>query len=306
MLGSLLIANCNEKTYPAKFTVQVVDEADQPISNVHLKTGTFIRWQPGEAFGKDIWEGPDKQVTDEEGFVSFQYPSLRGVFGVIVTPLPEGYYRSSWPNYKFEKVENGQWTPENPMIKYVLKKKRNPIALYAKSLYEGLLVPKLGEKCGYDFQLGDWVAPHGKGKTIDIYFTVTFKKEENGDFDSSIEVTFPNEGDGMIYFEHNLREGSEFASDYFAPENGYKKRKLLRRFQKDGKITSEINRQTGNYYLRLRTVLNDKGEIESANYAKIYGDFMYFTYYFNPTPNDRNIEFDASKNLFKKEKIDRP
>ena len=300
------MASCEDKAHPAKFNVQVVNEEGNPISNATVGTGTFARWEPGQAFGRDIWEGPEKQKTDHQGLASFEYSSKRGEFGINVHPVPQGYYRSTWPKYKFQKVENGRWIPENPTIKYVLKKKRNPIPLYVKSLNEGLPVPLFDRKCGYDFEAGDWVTPHGIGKTTDIFFLVKIKKEANGDFDSSIEVTFPNEGDGLIYFENNQREGSELTSDYLAPEKGYKKHKLLRRFQKDGKITSEINRTTGNYYLRLRTRLDGKGNIKSSNFAKLYGDFMYFTYYFNPTRNDRNVEFDPEKNLIKGERISRP
>jgi hypothetical protein len=41
------------------------------------------------------------------------------------------------------------------------------------------------------------------------------------------------------------------------------------------------------------------GTVKSALYGKIYGDFMQFRYYLNPTPNDRNIEFDPKQNLLK-------
>lgn len=58
-------------------------------------------------------------------------------------------------------------------------------------------------------------------------------------------------------------------------------------------------------YLRTRVKLDDKGNVVSANSAKIMGDFrimatglLSFTYYFNPTPNDRNLEFAPKKNLF--------
>jgi len=52
--------------------------------------------------------------------------------------------------------------------------------------------------------------------------------------------------------------------------------------------------------------LDKDGKIISANYAKVMGDFRLdarhggvgFTYYFNPTPNDRNLEFDPKQNLF--------
>ena len=57
-------------------------------------------------------------------------------------------------------------------------------------------------------------------------------------------------------------------------------------------------------------MLDDKGRVKSALYGKMHGDIrlyagtkapkagMGFTYYLNPTPNDRNVEFDPSRNLF--------
>ena len=51
------------------------------------------------------------------------------------------------------------------------------------------------------------------------------------------------------------------------------------------------------YLFRVRTVEDHDGNIVSARYGKIYGDFMQFSYYLNPTPNDRNIEFDPKQNL---------
>jgi hypothetical protein len=51
------------------------------------------------------------------------------------------------------------------------------------------------------------------------------------------------------------------------------------------------------YYFRVRTVVDSNGNIQSALYGKIYGDFMQFKYYLNPTPNDRNIEFDTKHNM---------
>jgi len=59
------------------------------------------------------------------------------------------------------------------------------------------------------------------------------------------------------------------------------------------------------FFLRTRVKLDAQGNIISAHYTKIMGDIrlaaqgsLHFTYYFNPTANDRNLEFDPSKNLF--------
>lgn len=65
-----------------------------------------------------------------------------------------------------------------------------------------------------------------------------------------------------------------------------------------------------NYFFRVRTVLNKDGSVKSALYGKINGQIsiqgagrdtasLAFLYYLNPTPNDRNLEFDMQKNLFK-------
>ncbi len=43
--------------------------------------------------------------------------------------------------------------------------------------------------------------------------------------------------------------------------------------------------------------LDEHGNVKSALYGKIYGDFMQFVYYLNPGANDRNVEFDPKHNL---------
>jgi hypothetical protein len=67
----------------------------------------------------------------------------------------------------------------------------------------------------------------------------------------------------------------------------------------------ETNRDVHhNYYFRVRTKLDENGNVVSARYGKIYGDFMQFSYYLNPTPNDRNVEFDPKQNLITSLKFD--
>ena len=64
-------------------------------------------------------------------------------------------------------------------------------------------------------------------------------------------------------------------------------------------------RDDQNYFFRVRTVKKDK-KIISAHYGKIDRDIEFwgneklrFTYYLNPTPLDRNMEFDPKRNLLK-------
>ena len=88
-----------------------------------------------------------------------------------------------------------------------------------------------------------------------------------------------------------------------------------------GKFFELDEREDRNYFVRVRTVLDQQGKIVSALYGKIDGDIRFspirsktcslmFTYYLNPTPNDRNMEFDPKRNLLTglkdAEKVDVP
>ena len=101
-------------------------------------------------------------------------------------------------------------------------------------------------------------------------------------------------------------------SDYEAPGEGYVGRLTCR----DRKIRDESyvfrTNPRRNFYFRCRTKKDASGKIISAHYGKIYGDikflagdpamgsvgqFNWTCSYFNPTPNDRNVEFDTKRNL---------
>jgi len=316
LLG-LSAASCEEVGYPAEFSVKVVDEEGNPIPDAPVKTSTFIFWdRSGQGFGKDIWQGPEAK-TDENGNAVFEYKeSKRGEFRITVFPVPEGYYKSNWPNLKLEKVVDGKWFPEKQTVNYVLKRKKNPIPMFAKSFYiNHTSIPKIGGACGFDFERGDWVTPHGKGKSSDILFLLDVRKNKGiYDHDCSLVVSFPNAGDGIISAPNALHQGSELRLDHLAPTNGYKARLEKKAFANP--VTKQITQgfeTDQNYYLRVRTVLDEEGNVESAHYAKIYGDFefwvdanMRFTYYFNAKANDRNLEFDTTRNLMKSEQITNP
>jgi len=57
--------------------------------------------------------------------------------------------------------------------------------------------------------------------------------------------------------------------------------------------------------LRTRVKADDAGKIIEAHYAKIVGPLRFtqatlgFTYYFNPTASERNLEFDPRRNLLR-------
>jgi hypothetical protein len=162
-------------------------------------------------------------------------------------------------------------------------------------------VPDLDKPVGYDFEVGDWVGPYGKGVSADIFFTAHFDKHDDGESDFTLTVSFPNAEDGLQEFSVpqyylNTRDSALWSAQ-MAPTNGYNAQWIQVDNRKRGQPIETNRNPNRNYYFRVRTKVDDRGNIVSAHYGKIYGDFMQFSYYFNPTPNSRNIEFDPKQNL---------
>jgi hypothetical protein len=179
---------------------------------------------------------------------------------------------------------------------------------------------------GYDFEVGDWVQPHGKGKVTDIRFRFRnefkgWKSDEKametnrrinrgaseeeirnfyGKWDAELEISFPGEKEGL-FEETRFLAYSRLKLPHSAPVEGYVP---TWRYTANS-YTPRTARENVGFFLRTRVKIDANGRIVSANYAKVVGDFylvpqgsLMFSYYFNPVPNDRNLEFDPKRNLF--------
>ena len=132
------------------------------------------------------------------------------------------------------------------------------------------------------------------------------------DFVSTIE--FNGEGNGLV---EKMVEGKNLGIKIRdALEDGYVTKKAIRfgrAKRKQGPNTfpeyyAENNKDRC-YCFRIRSRFDDKGRLIEAYYGKIYGDFNFdgyydvglrsveFLYYLNPTPLDRNLEWDMKNNL---------
>ena len=293
LLALVAVARCQEAPL-AQITFKVITDDRTPVAGVIVGMSTFVRWQPGDGFGKDIHDGPTA-VTGKNGVVVLSYPSKTGEFGYQVRDL-EGYYRDRGNDYRFTEQEAGRWQPWNPTIEIVFRKIEKPIAMYAKKV--DLAMPAFEVPVGFDLVIGEWVAPYGKGKTSDLVFTAHLQQRSKKDYDYELAVTFSNAEDGLQPFEAPPFYGSELKSPRLAPENGYLPEWKQWRKRAPGKAEASNVSESRNYLFRVRTVLDDKGKLVSALYGKIYGDFLRFTYYLNSTANDRNIEFDPKQSLY--------
>jgi hypothetical protein len=146
--------------------------------------------------------------------------------------------------------------------------------------------------------VGDWVCDGHKGVNTDMIFQKWAYRKSGADYEYRVKVTFPKNGDGIqIYTMPESEVGSGLRSPHEAPPDGYQPELNKERSAHPGQPTKNDSDPKRIYFFRVRTALDHNGNVVSAHYGKIYGDFMQFRYYLNPTPNDRNVEFDPKQNL---------
>ena len=194
------------------------------------------------------------------------------------------------------QYDEAKW---NPIIEIVLKRIIKPIPMYAKRI--DMEPPANNKPVGYDLMIGDWVGPYGKGINNDILFTREYSRKSLQDYDYKLTVSFPKAGDGIQEFPvpYKNMEGSALRSPHEVPTNGYQPQIVRLNISHPGQKLIFDYDENRAYFFRVRTVLDENGNVKSALYGKIYGDFMQFSYYLSPTPNSRNVEFDPKRNLMK-------
>lgn len=122
-----------------------------------------------------------------------------------------------------------------------------------------------------------------------------------GKWDGKLAISFANTLEGISNAKKDYCQYSKLTMPHEAYMEGYSKVLHLEINNYEPKNTPPDPA----YFVRTRVTLHEKGEIATANYAKITSPIHFdprgrieFTYAFNPTINDRNLEFDTSKNKF--------
>ena len=251
----------------------------------------------------------DKEVAGKTNEKGVYTATSKAILRMEVSIHKNGYYPTLSGRLSRKKDHE---------VTYVLRKKKKPIPLYAKKVRE--TVPGIGRKYGFDFEAGDWVAPHGKGKNEDVYFKVELVKDKKNKDAGKVEIIFPHEKEGIFFVSkkngYHPLSGLPMPNEAFA--NGYdaKMERVESGYQNENKP------RNSSYFLRIRAT-KSKERGYNFNYVKFKDGVSFmmsggvflegaarkkhpkevgmvsFTYYFNPTPNDRNLEFDPEKNLFK-------
>jgi len=285
----------------AKITLHLTTDDGKVLANFPCGAGSWINNLSNPSDRTSSVDGK----TDENGNVTLTLPCLFGEVNISTKCSVSGYYPNGL-KYQFTNSVGGKWQPWNPTINLVVTPILNPIPMYARSLGvagSNLNLPAKNTPIGFDLEAADFVAPYGKGVNSDFIFTLSDKESTTSNQTAtniSLTLSFPNKGDGIQSVLTPLNQGVSLP--FNAPQSGYEAILVM---DKDSQYSHGTLRADQNYFFRVRTVLDENGKIKSALYGKITGPIQFwdnagleFTYYLNPTPNDRNMEFDPSKNLF--------
>jgi hypothetical protein len=200
-------------------------------------------------------------------------------------------------------VKDGRWQPWNPTVEVVLKEEREPHKM--NILTVEIQMPIYEKPAGFDFEIGDWVAPYGKGIHTDVTFEMTDDYIDRNNQGQEFRITFPNERDGIIRKNKDLF--SKFPSEYEAPLDGYQRELVSKWLMQTGRMMEDSRIGEDDYLIfRYRSRVDGNGSVIEARYGKLYGKLeysfgvhhkrrLYFTYYLNPTPNDRNLEAEGQR-----------
>ena len=282
--------------------------------------------------GWRAWSEPtpiitDVKTTDSQGICGLEGKTNVGHISCEVVNPPSGYYRSYGGDFKFSRKSLfGVWQPDNLVVTIKLQRVEHPIPLFIKNFFKDGndyvdvdYFGKGGGKMQLDLIKGDWLPPLGNGEISDVVFTrleredlgigTNFNGRTAAAYRDGISVKFLGIDNGLVEIPFEKTSGIMIRT---APEDGYKSDYLVTK-GKDKKVKYfSSSNPDRNFAFRIRTKRDKDGRIISAYYGKIYGDieikkFSYglkvpvatpaFLYYLNPTPLDRNLEWDMKNNL---------
>jgi hypothetical protein len=319
-----------------ELAAEAVDEQGKPLEGIQVITGRLEVMGGGtDIMAKPVTTKPVS--TDAHGKAIIRFKSLPEPEGNM-SFYQDGYY-STRQKFEWTRPDGFDGKTREAAVKAILKPIKNPIPMIARKDIR-IRTPKFNVVYGFDLEMGESLPPLGNGKNADIEFILSGSRkdlgyEEKEHIDFKMIIRCPNPDDGFVEFliDDSLEfgKGSVLPSGHECPETGYVN-SLFRHYRNDndgGMVESHrIRHEDRNKcaYFRISTRKDQSGKITSAHYGKIYGPleirpafkqhghydntaqggfFMQYTY-FNPTANDRNVEFDPCQNLLPGGNITRP
>ena len=321
----------------AKFSVVVLSADDlKPIEGVQVHAN-FWENNGWKAWTQAPHIDVDQQTTDKNGFCRLKGKTNCGNVCCFVSVPPKGFYAGdSWGTDFKKKDIFGVWQPDNLVVTLQLQRVENPIPLFVKKATLKNHKDGIGGFDGtnsvakFDFVKGAWLPPYGKGEVADIEFRSTVKitdkerkfryatrrVEDVLFYDLGTVISMCSKEDALSTFEIEKNAGikirkaqENLVSSEIVKNRGMRK-KINPKFKNEWHCEYYSNFKESNcYQFRIRSKYDEKGNLKEAYYGKIYGNFeidgdekkgltsISFLYYLNPTPLDRNLEWDMKNNL---------
>jgi hypothetical protein len=288
-----------------KIILRCVDQDGGIVTNAAVSTALY----PDGSFEHAII----RNVRTDANGVFVMEGKTNGEFSYSLSKT--GYYDTREQKFLYEfncnKVSGGLWQPYGATNTVVLKRKLNPVAM-AVATYscKDHDIPAVGKKLGFDLFVNDWVAPEGKGVHADLFVVFEWDGSKYQDYNgSALTLLFCDPCSGVIRTASDVF--STFKSPYFADTNGVYAREIKFSYKRGRSASDSVDmnlKAEECLILRVRTRLDEKGNLISAHYAKIYAPLgfgyaletpgaMGLLYYLNPAANDPNLEADTTKNL---------
>lgn len=262
---------------------KIIDEEGNAITNANF----HIQYYHGNEFKHET------ATSNQDGVARLTFTSSKSTDYSYMADAA-GYYRSERFN---QHIRFKEWFFPVYQIKHidkqinneiVLRKIINPVPMEIASFPAGKKFPKIGDDIFFDLEKMDWLPPHGRGKIGDIRLKCKLDEKENRYVGTVLEFVGRGCGAVIIPVNNNSLLKSPYKAD---PVADYKNTYYF-----DMKTAQDYSE--GCLIARVRTVFNDKDEIVSSHYVKIYnlalwGAIKSTGIYFNPIPNDTSLECDV-------------
>lgn len=284
-----------------KLSIRVVDETGAPVEGSRVFGGAWNPYKEAKPKRNGSYVYDYDMRTDEKGIAVIQ--GLGFSDANIMVQKANYYFTETRYEFVGNPVEHAlskRWQPWNPTNTVLLKRVRQPVPMYVKSI--NCDVPVKDQFVGYDFEMGDWVSPRGKGVIPDLEFRWRYQSFATNrvglatEYDSRLDVRCATPGGGVVLDRMDRTSGSIFWSKHEAPAGGYVRELTFYRRTEGSRLRANSDKDQCLYF-RTRVTTNLQGGATEACYGKIYGDIQVrFLYFLNPD-GTRNVEFDTNRNL---------
>ena len=294
-----------------KVILRCVDQEGTPLPDVMVWSGVSLDGNPEtttQINGK----------TDTNGCFIVEGRSY-GEVGYVCEK--DGYYKTRETKWLAQNpmvtVSHDRWQPYGMTNTVVLKRKINPVAMYVATYgMESHNIPFVRKEIGFDLWKNDWIHPDGRGEHADFFVVFEWDGSKYADYKgSALTLLFKDPYSGA--YKTEVDGFSALKSPYHANTNEVFAGNMRFNYIRGNSVATTVNEQLkGNecLILRVRTRVDDDGNLISAYYSKIYGPMHFgyalespgsvgLRYYLNPNENDPNLEADITKNLLHPNKM---